>query len=249
MSTVHPRDRTLCGRAQKITDCLNTYCLLSWTPRIKQWLKPRPSSHETHILVKWENVWCLGNGPRFRVNEGKWWRRRWWYRVPSEGTWKTNLGIWTSVYKVVPGVVDQFNLWRAGLIMTSCGQNWNHMLCLKVQRCSSWHLLEPTSMSWLNVFCLVCMKMPHHCLWEDLKRRRIKVRAGVIGKGYKDVALCTGLGLEPEFLLPASGLKCAHGFTWGSQMDNSKHCAKMFPLGTLNFPGAKQGFCAQPENV
>lgn len=68
-------------------------------------------------------------------------------------------------------------------------------------------------------------------------------------KDCKVVALCTGLGLGPELLLPASGLKCAHGFTWGSQMDNSKRCAKMFPLGTLNVPGAKQGFCARPENV
>lgn len=177
------------------------------------------------------------------------WRR--WYRFPSEGNWGTNLGtsrLGTSVCEVVPGVVDQFNLWRVRLIMTSCGQNWNHMLCLKVQQCSSWHLLEPKTVSWFSVFCWVCIKKPHNFLWEDLKRRKIKVRAGVIAKGCKVVALCIGLGLEPEFLLPASGLKCAHGFTWGSQMENSKHYAKMFPLGTLNFPGAKQGFCAQPEN-
>lgn len=59
------------------------------------------------------------------------------------------------------------------------------------------------------------------------------MRSGVTGNGCKVVALSTGLGLESEFLLPASALECAHGFTWGTQMDNRKCYAKMFPLGTF----------------
>ena len=66
------------------------------------------------------------------------------------------------------------------------------------------------------------------------------MRESIIGNGCKGVALHTGLGLEPKFLVPVRSLECAHDFARGIQMENSKCYAKMSPLGTLNIARVTQ---------